>query len=91
MIARMKPHAFVPIHLPSINGSLKNFKLACDNNGVNKGAAVWLFHFSMNQTAPAVINERLSAECTDKKHTQSASGKTRYFITNPQFVSFLLK
>lgn len=56
-----------------------NFKLACDRNGVCKGAAMWLFHSFMRKTASAVLNARLSDEDIVAKNRLYASGKSSYY------------
>lgn len=67
MTAQMKPHPFNPFDPISIIGFLRNFKLACDTNGVYKDLVMWLFHFLMNETTSAVLNARLSADGIGKK------------------------
>lgn len=45
----------------------------------------------MNWNASAVLTTRLSADGLGKKHSRSASGKTRHFITYPQVENLFLK
>lgn len=68
MIAQMKPNIFNPFDPISIIRVFKNFKLACDTNGVHESPVMWLFHLFMNMTASVVENVRLIAERTDKKY-----------------------
>lgn len=68
--AQIKPHTFNSFDPMSIIGFLKNFKLACDTDGVHEGASMWLLHFVVNKTASAVVNTRLSAEHTDERHSR---------------------
>lgn len=77
MTAQMNGHAFSLLDPITVIRVLKKFKLASDINGVHKGAATRLFHFSMNKTVFAVLNARLSAERTEKIYSWSANGRTR--------------
>lgn len=89
-IAQVKTHAFSPFDLVAINCFVENLNLACDINGVRKGAARRLFRFFMNKTTSAVLNERTRAERIDKKPSRLASGKARYFTIHKQVANFML-
>ena len=42
---QMKTHKFGSQDPIAVLGLLARFKMACNHNGVSKGAAVWRFHF----------------------------------------------
>lgn len=65
--------------------------LICDANGVQEGAAMWLYHVIINKTATAVLDSWLSTECSDKKRIRSVNAIKSYWCTYPQVVNFLLK
>lgn len=88
--AQMKPRTFNLFDPISIIEFVKNFELASDTNEVHECAAMSLFDFLMNKTASAVLNAQISAEHTDKQHSQPASGKTRYFTSYRLVVNFSL-
>lgn len=83
MTTQKKPHTFNLFDPFSIIDFLQAFKLVCNTNGVHEGAAIRLFHLFMNKIPSAVLNARLSADSTCKKHYLSASRRKRYFTTYP--------
>lgn len=88
---RMKLHTFDHSDPRAIAGFLENFKPTCEADEIHKGAAVWLFHFSVNKTVSAVLDARLYAESTDKNNKRTTNGKTRYFTAYPREFIPLLK
>lgn len=91
MAAKIKPHSFNLFHTISIIGFVKNPTIACSMNGVYKGAAMLLFYFLIAKTGFTVLNERLSAEDTETKHSRSTTSKIGYCTTHFQVVDFLHK
>lgn len=55
----MRSHTFYAFEAISVISILSAFKLACDTNGVDKGASKSLFHFFMKRSFPAALKVRL--------------------------------
>lgn len=91
MTARTRPQIVISFDPTSIIEFLKNFKLTCSTNGLDKDAVMWLFHFFMNKTTSIVLNAGLIAARTDEEYCRSVTGNMRYFTAYLQEVNFLLK
>lgn len=65
MIARMISHTTNPFYPILTNGFLTNFKLVYITNCEHKSVSMWLFHFFMTKTSPALLYARFIAERTE--------------------------
>lgn len=88
MTVRIKDGTFESFNAILAIRFLKSFPLACNKNGVHKGAAVRLFHFFKIYTASAVINARLSAERTEKIKGGLAGGKRGTLLSTHKLPTF---
>lgn len=77
MTACMKPHTFDPVVSISTFGSVKNFKLACDSNGIPKGVATWSFSFFIKESASFVVNARPRTDPATRKSSQMTTVESR--------------
>lgn len=57
--AQTKSSIFNPFDPISIIALLLSFKLVCDTNGIDEGAAIWFIHFFMKEETAAALNSRI--------------------------------
>lgn len=89
MTTQMKSHIFSPFQPISIVRFLRNFKLACETNGVHEGSPIWLFNFFMKNSSSAVLNTR-SASSQKTQIWNLSAGKTITLSTYPQIFNYSL-
>lgn len=75
----MKPHRLGPSDYILAIRFLVQFNLGCDTNNVPEEAEMWQLQPFMHKTASAIQNSRVNTDWTDKKYSQYAGDKTKYF------------
>lgn len=91
LTAQIKPHISDPFDPISILRLLKNFKLASDTSGLQEGVAMSFFHFFINKSASTVLDAIISWDPSTRNASRKTTVKSRYIITYPQAVIFLLE
>lgn len=71
-------------------GFLRNFKLACDTNGMKEGAAILIFNFFIEKSESVALNARLASKHKAQSR-KSTLGKNTTMTTYPQIVNNFLR
>lgn len=84
---QMRSHLFDSFGLISIISVLSVFRLACDINEIQEGAAIWLFHSFMKGSSTAALNTRICLKTTSLSNTLRV--KERMLTTCQKVMSYL--
>lgn len=68
-----------------------NFMLTANTNVIQERATMWLSHFFINKCTSTILKARFRAESSNRKSTRRVTFKSKYLMTYPWVVDFLLK